>query len=309
MQAELPAFTKECLMLQPDQLLRFSFDQLDIRGELVYLDESWLQILGRYDYPPAIREQLGSALAAIALLSVTLKFKGTMILQIQGKGPMRSLVTQVTSDGAIRGLARWEGTVPEGNLQLVYGGGHILISVIPDDGERYQSIVELTGDTLSEALNNYFMQSEQLPSSFQLFVTDARVAGFFLQALPPNKHDNYSHEQREEDWQRLNLLAKTLKQAEILTLAPDQLLFRLFHEEVVRIHPPQLLHFACSCSLDKVERTLISLGKAELDSIIREEGSIKVDCEFCNHHYTFTTADVERLCATTDLGTAGTVLH
>jgi len=309
MRLQFTTFTREIPMLQPDQLLRFSFDQLDIRGEIVYLDESWRQILNRYEYPPSVRIQLGSALAAIALLSVTLKFKGTMILQVQGKGPMRSLVTQVTSEGAIRGLARWEGTVPEGSLQQIYGNGHILISVIPDAGERYQSIVELSGDTLSTALNNYFMQSEQLPSTFRLYVTDQRVAGFFLQALPANKHDNYSHEQREEDWQRLNLLADTLQQEEILSLAPDQLLFRLFHEEVVRVHPPRLLHFACSCSLEKVERTLISLGKHELDSIIREEGSIKVDCEFCNQHYTFTTSDVERLCATTEVVVQGTVLH
>ena len=232
-----------------------------------------------------------------------------MILQIQGKGPLRSLVTQVTSDGAIRGLARWDGVVPEDNLQLIYGDAQILISVLPDAGERYQSIVELNGESLSEALNNYFMQSEQLPSTFQLFVTEQRVAGLFLQALPANKHKSDSHEQREEDWSRLNLLASTLRQDEIFSLSADQLLFRLFHEESVRLHPPRALHFACSCSVEKVESTLISLGRSELESIIREEGSIKVDCEFCNQHYNFETSDVERLYADNTSDAPGTVLH
>jgi molecular chaperone Hsp33 len=294
-------------MRHQDQLLRFSFDELDVRGELVYLDTSWREILDRYDYPANVRRQLGNALAAVALLSVTLKFKGAMILQIQGSGPLRSLVTQVTSAGTLRGLARWEGTVPDGPLRQVYGKAHIVISILPEDGERYQSIVELTGDTLAAALNAYFRQSEQLPSSFRISVTGERVAGFFLQALPMSREHAFSEEQREEDWTRLNLLADTMAEEELLELSPATLLRRLYHEETVHLHDPKPLHFACTCSLEKVERTLLTLGREELESIIRDEGSIKVDCEFCNQHYSFDAAAVERLCR--EAGGAGPVLH
>jgi len=286
-----------------DQLLRFSFDQLDIRGELVYLDQSWEQILSRHDYPPNVRKQLGEALAVIALLSVTIKFEGTLILQIQGNGPLRSLVTQITSKGALRGLARWDGEIPEGNLMEVFGKGNIIITVTKDGGERYQSIVELSGDTLAEALNRYFLQSEQLPTSFQLFVSPERVAGFFLQALPdsgtPNK-PKYSDTQgitdREEDWNRINILADTLQSNEIFSLDPPRLLHNLFHEEEVRLFEPATVHFSCTCSRHKVETTLIAFGPVELQSILKQEGSIKVDCEFCNMQYVFDAADVAELC-------------
>ncbi|HWK55517.1 MAG TPA: Hsp33 family molecular chaperone HslO, partial [Hyphomicrobiales bacterium] len=290
--------------------LRFSFDELDVRGELVYLDSTWHDIVARYDYPASIRQQLGSALASVALLSATLKFKGTMVLQVHGDGPLRSLVAQMTNAGALRGLARWEGKVPaSGPLHKIYGQGHILISVLPEEGERYQSIVELSGTSLADALNRYFEQSEQLPSSFRLSVTDNRVAGFFLQALPASRHHAFSQEQRDEDWSRLNLLADTLQESELLELAPTELLTRLYHEEQVHLYEPKPLHFACSCSRDKVTRTLLTLGRDELEALLREEGTIKVDCEFCNQHYVFYASDVEQIFADNDTVTPGTILH
>lgn len=299
-----------------DQLWRFSFEQLDIRGELVYLDESWQQVLARHDYPPNVRKQLGQALAVVALLSVSIKFEGTLIMQIQGKGPLRSLVTQVTSKGAVRGLARWDGMVPDGTLQEVFGNGNILITIIKDSGERYQSIVELSGINLAEALNRYFLQSEQLPSSFQLFVSPEHVAGFFLQALPVSQaqlKSSYGEmadiTDREENWNRVNILADTLRSEEIFTLDPARLLHQLFNEEEVHLFDPSDLHFECTCSREKVEKTLITFGKAELDNILEQEGSIKVDCEFCNMHYRFDAADVAALCEQDAAPPPGATFH
>jgi molecular chaperone Hsp33 len=309
-------------MIYQDKLLRFSFDRLDIRGELVYLDHSWETILSRYPYPEPVRKQLGSALAAISLLSASVKFEGTMILQIQSEGPLRSLVTQITNTGNLRGIAKWQGEVPEGKLKEVFGEGQMLISVIKDDGERYQSIVALDGDSLPEALNAYFVQSEQLPSTFQLFVSDTRVAGFFLQALPENTrkqkqedhlliHSAVSPRQRDraEDWNRINILAATLQENELFTLSPEHLLTNLFHEEQVRLFEPKPLRFTCTCSREKVERTLIALGPEELKSILHDEGSIKVDCEFCNTHYEFSAKEVEDMGNTPVEIAPGTVLH
>jgi molecular chaperone Hsp33 len=304
-----------------DQLLRFSFDQLDIRGELVYLDASWAQVLARHDYPPNVRKQLGEALAVVALLRATIKFDGTLILQVQGKGPLRSLVAQITSQGALRGLARWDGLVPAGPVSEVFGAGSLIITVMKDSGERYQSMVELAGTTLSEALDRYFEQSEQLPTSFRLHVLPQRVAGFFLQALPASsrldhggKRDDNSaglsaEELRAEDWNRINILADTLKPDELLQEEPTQVLHKLFHEEEVHLFDPVPLHFACTCSRDKVEKTLITFGEQDLEDIIAQEGSIKVDCEFCNQHYSFDRSDVARLFSAGTTPPTGTTLH
>lgn len=292
-----------------DQLLRFSFEQLDIRGELVYLDESWAQVLARHDYPPNVRKQLGEALSVVALLRATIKFDGTLILQIQGKGPLRSLVAQITSKGALRGLARWEGIVPAGPASAVFGSGSLIITVMKDSGERYQSIVELAGNTLSDALDRYFEQSEQLPTRFRLHVSAQRVAGFFLQALPPAEGSLRAAEAREEDWRRINLLADTLQAEELLADEPLALLHKLFHEEVVRLFDPAPLRFECTCSRDKVEKTLITFGEQDLEDIIAQEGSVKVDCEFCNQHYRFDRSDVARLFHADATPPAGTTLH
>lgn len=297
-----------------DKLLRFSFDKLDIRGELVYLDESWSNILSRHDYPQAVRKQLGDALAAVTLLSATVKFDGTMILQVQGQGPLRSLVVQITSTGDLRGLARWEGIVPEGSLLDVYGEGRMLITITKHDGERYQSIVALEGDSLASTLNVYFLQSEQLPSRFQLYVHKDRVGGLFLQALPETERSQTMGKgpalrDREENWNRITLLAGTLDEQEIFRLSAERLLTNLFHEEDLHLHSPKPLRFACTCSRAKVERTLIAMGEAELRDILRDEGSIRVDCEFCNQHYSFDHPDVDALFREGDAPAPGSVLH
>ncbi len=302
-------------MAHQDQLLRFSFDKLDIRGELVYLDQSWASILSRHNYPPAVRKQLGAALAAVSLLSATVKFDGTMILQVQGEGPLRSLVVQITNTGYLRGLARWKGLVPEGSLTAVYGEGRMLITIMKGNGERYQSIVALEGDSLGAALNNYFRQSEQLPSNFQLYVHANRVSGLFLQALPLTERSQTvagsgpALRDRSEDWTRITLLVGTLQENEIFSLSAERLLLNLFHEEEVLLHTPKPLRFACTCSRAKVERTLVAMSEEELRSIIRDEGSIKVNCEFCNQHYEFGSADVDALWHSGEGPAPGTVVH
>ena len=296
-------------MTAQDQLLRFNFDQLDIRGELVYLNNSWIEVLNRFDYPPNVQKQLCAALAALVLLSATIKYDGNMILQVQGDGPLTKVVVQVTHNGEVRGLARWEGLVPDGTLAEVFGNGHILISVIKDVGERYQSIVALEGLTLADALNVYFLQSEQLPSTFQLLVTPGCVAGFFLQLLPDSRttreqlvaegadHTMTELQDREEDWNRINILAATLEASELLNLPPTQLLTRLFHEEQVSVHLPKPLRFSCTCSREKVENTLITLGLAEVEDILQVEGKVEVDCEFCQQRFVFNRHEVSLLFA------------
>ena len=275
-------------MSHQDKLYRFIFDELDIRGEVVYLHDSWHRIQERCDYPDSVRRQLGEAMASVAILSATIKFDGSLILQIQGKGPLSTLVVQAGNTGKIRGLARWDGEVADGDLAQVYGSGQMAITINNKNGERYQSVVALAGDTLADALEHYFAGSEQLGSRFWLFVSTERVAGLFLQQLPARKSTM-------EDWERVTLLASTTSEQEILDLSPEALLHRLFHQEKLRLFDPRPLVFSCSCSRRKIENTLFALGRDALQEVIDSEGSVEVDCEFCNEHYSFSPKDVDEL--------------
>ncbi|MDC0598350.1 Hsp33 family molecular chaperone HslO [Gammaproteobacteria bacterium] len=283
-------------MNSKDQLFRFIFENLDIRGELIYLESSWQAMLERHVYPEHIQQQLGQATIAAALLSATIKFDGSLILQIQGDGPLYTLVTQASSDGSLRGLAKWTHEVPNGLLEEIYGKGRMVITIRPAQGEPYQSIVPLVGNSLGAALESYFIHSEQLKSRFWFFVDkqassvdNPRIAGLFLQELPSRNADD------DTDWERLSTLAQTTTAEEIFSLAPEQLLNRLFHEEQVRLYEPKPFRFKCGCSRKKIESSLIAMGQDSLLEILQEEHEIKADCEFCYQHYSFSAADVDKL--------------
>lgn len=271
-----------------DQLYRFVFESLDIRGEIVQMDASWKAVRERYAYPAAVGEQLGQAMAAVILLSATIKYDGSLILQAQGNGPLHTLVAQATRQRTVRGLARWKGDLPEGDLAALYGAGQMMLTVLNRGGDRYQGIVGLEGKNLAEALERYFNNSEQLASRFWLMANGERAAGLFLQQLP-------SERERQDDWQRIGMLAETVTREELLKLPAQTLLHRLFHEEQVRLFDPEPVAFRCSCSRERIADSLRAMGKAELQSILKEQGVIEVDCDFCNKHYRFDTIDTEQL--------------
>lgn len=278
-------------MSHHDQLHRFIFEDLDLRGELVQMDASWKAVLDRYDYPSKVQSQLGQAMAAAVILSATIKFDGSLILQAQGDGPMSTLVAQATNQRTVRGLARWQGSLPEaGDLKAIFGQGQMVLTIDNKAAERYQGIVGLEGKDLSGALENYFNTSEQLASRFWLMADGDRAAGLFLQQLPAKERD-------QEDWARIGLLADTITQDELLNLEPKSLLHRLFNEEEIRLFDPEPVAFRCSCSRERISNTLRTLGKPELQSILQEQETIKVDCEFCNKHYRFDAVDAEQLFA------------
>ncbi|PLX60608.1 Hsp33 family molecular chaperone HslO [Sedimenticola selenatireducens] len=275
-------------MNSQDQLYRFVFESLDIRGEIVQMDASWKAVLERYTYPATVAEQLGQAMAAVILLSATIKYDGSLILQSQGNGPLRTLVAQATRQRTVRVLARWEGELPEGNLAKLYGTGQMMLTVVNRGGERYQGIVGLEGENLAEALEGYFNNSEQLATRFWLVADGERAAGLFLQQLP-------SELDRQAEWQRIGMLAETITRDELLNLPVQTLLHRLFHEEQVRLFEPEPVAFRCSCSRERIADSLRAMGKAELLSILEEQGAIEVDCDFCNKHYRFDAIDTEQL--------------
>lgn len=278
-----------------DQLFRFIFDELDIRGEFITLDTSWKEVQARASYPENIRNQLGEAMAAVAILSATIKFNGSLILQIQADGPLKTLVAQASHDGKLRGLAKSRQEVPTGSLSDVYGKGQMVITIMNQQGEPYQSIVPLVGATLADALEHYFVHSEQLQSRFWLFVSEEKVTGLFLQELPSDANKESPKDKKQEDWERVVMLANTSTAEEFFTLTPEDLLHRLYHEEHLRIFEPKAFEFKCGCSNQKIENSLTAMGQATLREILQDNGKIEVDCEFCNQHYEFVEADIDQL--------------
>ncbi len=278
---------------QPDCLHRFVFDALGVRGELVTLDASWRAVLARHPYPASVRRPLGEALASTLLLAATLKFEGALILQAQGEGPIRTLVAQATHGRTIRGLARWHGDMPDDadpprELQQLFGDGRLVLTLEPADGERYQGIVPLQGESLGAAIEAYFASSEQLPTRLWLAVDEAHATGLMLQRMPSADVD-------DDAWNRTTLLADTVDERELLTLPAQTLLQRLFHEEDLRLFEPEPVAFRCGCSRARIAETLRALGRDEVDAIIGEQGSVDVTCEFCNRDYRFDLVDAREL--------------
>jgi molecular chaperone Hsp33 len=272
-----------------DQLRRFVFEGGRVRGAAVHLDASWQAVLERHPYPPAVQPPLGQVLAAVVLLSSTIKFEGALILQVEGEGPLRTLVAQATDQRTLRGLARWVGDVPENaGLDGTFGVGRVVLTASAPGGERYQGVVALEGASLADALETYFRQSEQLPTRLWLAADGRRATGLLLQRLPGTSAD-------EDTWPRAVALADTLRDEELLQLPAEPLLYRLFHEERVRLFDAEPVSFRCGCSRERIEGLLRSLGRDEVDAVLAEQGVVEVTCEFCNRLYRVDAVDAAAL--------------
>ncbi|MCW8829196.1 MAG: Hsp33 family molecular chaperone HslO [Gammaproteobacteria bacterium] len=284
-----------------DTLQRFLFEHAAVRGELVQLDASWQAVLERHDYPPAVREPLGELIVASVLLAATMKFNGSITLQVRGDGPINLLVVDCSphhgeDEGGplyhIRGMASWSGEVPEGDLQGRFGNGNLVLTVDPGPGsKRYQGIVELAGSSVAEAIDDYLERSEQLPTRMWLTAGEQRAAGLLLQKLPAERLED------GETWNRLTTLAATITDEELLSLEQQEVIHRLFHEEDIRLFESQPVAFHCTCSSERVAETLRGMGRDEVMGIIDSEGAVEVICQFCNRHYRYDVVDAERLFA------------
>ncbi|WP_372831174.1 Hsp33 family molecular chaperone HslO [Pontibacterium sp.] len=274
-------------MSNSDQIQRVLFDELDIRGVLVGLEDSYQKALEKHNYPQVIRRVLGEMMAAATVLSSNLKFKGRLILQAQGEGNVSLLMAECNDQHDLRAIARYEGELPDdASFIELLEKGRMAITIDPDQGQRYQGVVPLEGETLAACLEGYFGQSEQLPTQMHFVADDTHAAGFFLQVLPADGTG-------EEDWTRISHLASTLKDEELLTLDNNTLLYRLFHEEQCRLYEADPVQFRCDCSRDRSLNTLKFMTKEELQGILDEQGNIDVACQFCSEQYHFDQADLE----------------
>jgi len=273
-------------MIEVDVLRRFLFEDLGIRGVWVNITASWQTAKNHQQGPENAQLLLGQGLAAVALLSSTIKFNGSMIMQIQGEGDFKALVAQSTHDRNIRGLIRSDIHVQDGTLSEMFGNnGRLVLTIEPEDANPYQGIVALDGDNLGDAIENYFEKSEQLNTRVWLYADAHTAMGLLIQELPSKDLDS-------KEWERIQLLANTLTEKEALTWGSEELLYKLFSEDVVRLYEPESVQFKCSCGRPRIERTLRALGEEELNSILAEQGKIEVNCEFCGAHYKFDPIDI-----------------
>ena len=269
---------------------RYLFDNADVRGETVHLDQALRDILDIHQYAPGVQQLLGQFLAASVLLSTTLKFEGKLILQVRSQGQIPLLMVECNDRLQIRAIARGAQEATSDNFDVLLENGQLAITIDPVEGQRYQGIVPLVNSSLAHSLDAYFLQSEQLHTRFWLASDGDRAAGMLLQQLPPQLTPEA--EAREAQWQHLCALAETIESGELLNLPADELLYRLFHEEPVRLLDEQDVAFACSCSRERTLNALATLDQAEIESILEEQGAITMDCEFCNQQYRYARTDL-----------------
>ena len=275
-----------------DTLQRFIFENTDVRGELVLLETSYQTAFQHVDYPAPLKYLLGEALSATALMTATLKFTGNLSVQLQGDGIVKLLLVHATHLRQIRGLIKWKGEPGEKDFSQLIGTGQCMISIEPEDGNRYQGIVPLDGSSLSQCLEHYFAQSEQLPTRMWLVANDEKTAGLMLQQLPRQQSNT---DERDKNWEHLTILANSVKKEELLDLPKTELLYRLFHLEKTRLFEEQEVEYRCTCSRDRSENIIVNLGKSEIRELMEINNPTTMNCEFCNAEYTFSQADLRRL--------------
>ncbi|WP_447472647.1 Hsp33 family molecular chaperone HslO [Vibrio harveyi] len=274
-------------------LNRYLFEDLSVRGELVQLDEAYQRIISSKEYPAALQKLLGELLVSTTLLTATLKFEGSITIQLQGDGPVSLAVINGDHDQKIRGVARWEGDIAENaSLHDMMGKGYLVITIEPKKGERYQGVVGLEGETLADVIEGYFANSEQLKTRLWIRTGEhegkKHAAGMMIQVMPDGTGT-------PEDFEHLEQLTATVKNEELFTLPANELLYRLYNQDSVRLYEPQPVEFHCGCSRERSGAAIITVDKSEIYDILAEEGSISLHCDYCGTSYTFDEPEITEL--------------
>ena len=303
-----------------NRVLPFQLDALGVRGRLVRLSTVLDEVIERHGYPLAVARPLAEAMVLCVTLATSLKYDGIFTLQISGDGPIRLLVTDLTSDGALRGYAQFDSwrlaialgsgneDAPDGYVPKLFGQGRLAFTV--DQGqhtERYQGVVPLEGATLADCAHTYFRQSEQLPTGIKISARREatadghrwHAAALMVQQMPELDAGriDVDHEQREDDWRRAVILMASATEAEMLDpgLPGTSLLYRLFHQEKPRQFEPRPFAARCRCSRERIDRVLRSIRREELDDLRDKAGKVAVKCEFCSTEYAYDDGDLDRI--------------
>ncbi len=287
-------------MPEPDRVRRFTLERHPIRGHAARLTQAWVELREHQDYPPAVQQLLGEAVAAVVLLAATLKFDGTLTLQLQGQGLIKLLVAQCTHDFKVRAMARHDPLGGEAGYRSLVADGQIVVTVeAADRASSYQGVVPVEGSSLAESLEGYFMQSEQLPTRVLLAATSGVIAGMLVQRIAGvgGKQAPADPAALEAAWMKADHAMESLTRAAILEDDIEQRLVRMFGADEVRMFGGHDVVHECRCSRERVANVLRSLGVDEVRSVIAEQGAVTVTCEFCQKPYKFDAIDVEQLFA------------
>ena len=311
--------TKEAHQTDWDHALPFQLDALGVRGRLVRLGPALDAVIERHGYPIAVARPLAEAMVLCATLATSLKYDGIFTPQITGDGPIRLLVTDLTTDGALRGYAQFDSwklaialagrkDAPEGYVPKLFGRGRLAFTV--DQGqhtERYQGVVPLEGATLTDCAHTYFRQSEQLPTGIKISARREEkdgaghwhAAALMVQQMPEFDAGriDVDREQREEDFRKAVILMASATDREMLDpgLAGETLIYRLFHEDKPRRFEPRPFMARCRCSRERIDRVLRSLKREELADLRDTRGLVSVKCEFCSTEYNYDESDLDRI--------------
>lgn len=285
-----------------DRVLPFQIEGFDVHGRVVRLDAVATEVLGRHNYPEAIANLVGEALVLVSMLGSVLKFDGRFVMQTKTDGPVSMLVADYTSDGGIRGYAQFDAeklaALQDDSFTSIMGDGYVAFTIDQGpDMDPYQGIVPVEGHSLSDVALSYFARSEQIPTYIRLSTAplhkqggqiDWRAGGIMVQQTARDGGEVVRGSVSEDDWRRMGMMLETTSDAELLdsALSEQDLAYRLFHEDGVRGFEPRNLHFACSCSSERVETMLQSLPKADIEEMRQDEETV-VTCEFCSTVYRF----------------------
>ncbi|MBU2514318.1 Hsp33 family molecular chaperone HslO [bacterium] len=277
-------------MPENDFLQRFIIESSGSRGEIVRLTDSYRSVSRHVDYPIEIKKLLGEVMCTATLLTATLKFEGKLSIQLQGQGLVSLLLVQSTHEQKLRATAKWQGEVSGKNFKELIGKAQLAITIEPEQGKRYQGIVPLEGENFAECIELYFLQSEQLPTQIWLAVNQQSCAGFLLQKLPGNEKES-----SPENWEHITILARTITDQELLEESFETILYRLFHAETVKVFEGKPVVYECTCSKQRFESGMMSLGQSQISEMIKEGKTVDLKCEFCGAHYLLEISDLQRV--------------
>jgi molecular chaperone Hsp33 len=279
------------------ELRRFILEHQPVRGFWVQLGEAWRELHRYQEHPPAVEALLGEAVTATLLLAATLKFHGTLTLQLNGGAGVSLLVAQCTHDYRVRAVARSSGRIePAAGFQELVGAGRLSVTIEAERAMRYQGIVALEGASLAECLESYFARSEQLPTRLALSADGHRTGGILLQKLPSQAGEAVAAVSQQA-WEDLQQGLASIGPADLRAGAAEEVLLRLCGEHDCRLFGVTPVQFSCRCDESRVAGLLRALGAEDMRALLQEQGAVSVTCEFCGRPYRFDAVDIERLFA------------
>ncbi|OGV27743.1 MAG: heat-shock protein [Legionellales bacterium RIFCSPHIGHO2_12_FULL_37_14] len=272
-----------------DSLQRFLLEEANVRGEIAKLTESYQTIMHQRPYPPAVKRLLGESLVAACLLTDTLKFAGSLSIQFQSDDRLALILVQCDNKLNLRALAKYKQDLIDDDYLAAFLQGQMVLTLQADARvKNYQSKLPVDSTSIAENIMQYFAQSEQISTYIKFAISEESAAGFLLQLLPRDKNQ----QQKENFWEYALRIGETLSAEELLSLANEELLYRLYHETTVRVFDPKAIKFQCRCTIEKMRNVLLTIGEKECKQILSTHKTIEVLCDFCNTKYEFDSIDV-----------------